>query len=108
MARRRLTHRSPEALEAIIGITGVLGLLAGTLPGLLNGVYGLFLGGAALLFAVLEVGVATWQGRSAGMALLRVLFCGAVGFGATYGTLWYFTVYLAGQPLFGNMLGTTP
>jgi hypothetical protein len=100
MARRRSSPQSTEALEAFVGCVAGLGILAGVLPQLIQGVYGMALGGMALLFAALSILGDLRDGRSGAVAVVRVLWWGGLAFGLVYGLLWYFTVYLASQPLF--------
>lgn len=96
-SRSRWTN---EMLEVSVGCFGALGMFAGFLPQLLTGTLGLFflaVGCGAGLFHV--IGTMRFGGTFA-RGVLEALIFSALAFGLVYGCFWYFTVYLASQPLF--------
>ena len=94
----RSPRRSTELLSIVVSCVGGLCLLFGLAPVLVQGGIGLTLLGFALLASVGHIVVTARAGRSVVRAVIEVLAVAGLTVALVYGTVWYFTVYLAGQP----------
>ncbi len=89
-----------EGLEILTGAIGGWAFLLSFLPAIAWGTTGLALLGGAGIGLLLHLLVTIRWGHSLARGIVEAVAMAALTFAVVYGTMWYFTVYLARQPLF--------